>query len=198
MNYMKIIILLRPNSTAHLQHRCCIIFLSSAMWSSRPTTITPADSVSRDNSLYGEQWFTQYCHRSLPVWSWIRTANKLKQRACSLILNLAIFLCPRQLRKSFQVAYFSVVQISNSIFLPSKWVIQYGELGRMMRQCQCLPVTSVWLFLHATCSLLQIFPIWISWVNIWGRVSFECCNVETIPLILKNLKLCIPLFWSIK
>ena len=111
-------------------------------------------------------------HSVLPVWSWIPTANKLKQRACSLILNLAVFLCPRQLRKSFQVAYFSVVQICNNMFLLSKrrWVIQNGEVRRMLRQCHCLPATSVWLLLHATFSLLQIFSIWLSWVNIWGRV----------------------------
>jgi len=55
MNYMKIVIILCPNFTAHLQHRYFIIFLSSATCSSRPTTVTPVESVSRDNSLYGEQ-----------------------------------------------------------------------------------------------------------------------------------------------
>jgi len=55
MNYTKIVIILCPNFTAHLQHRCCVKFLSPAMCSSRPTTINPVDSDSPDNSLYGEQ-----------------------------------------------------------------------------------------------------------------------------------------------
>ena len=70
----------------------------------------------------------------------LQTANKLKQRACSLILNLAVFLCPRQLRKSFQVAYSFAVQISNNMSLLSmaSWEACWDSANVCLQfQCDC-------------------------------------------------------------